>query len=79
MSVKQHRVMFGAALWVTRAFGCMLIALAILGIPQVQFLTGRLAVGFGLLSSLALGLSGVAWLVGVKFFLQFFDRYLSRN
>ena len=25
------------------------------------------------------GLVGIAWLFGVKFFLLFFDRYLSRN
>jgi len=55
-----------------RAFGWILIALAILGMPQMRFLTGRLAVSFGVLSSLALGLAGVAWLVGVKLFLLFF-------
>jgi hypothetical protein len=79
MSVKQERLVFSTALRTTRAFGWILIALAILGIPQMQFLTGRLAVSFGLLSSLVLGLAGIAWLVGVKLFLIFFDRYLSRN
>ncbi|MGA7794535.1 MAG: hypothetical protein WCA19_15985 [Candidatus Acidiferrales bacterium] len=79
MSANQHRLVFSSALRTSRAFGWILIALAIFGMPQMQFLTGRLAVSFGLLSSLALGLAGVAWLVGVKFFLLFFDRYLSRN
>jgi hypothetical protein len=45
----------------------------------MRFLTVRLAVGFGLLSSLVLALAGIAWLVGVKSFFHFFDRYLSRN
>ena len=79
MSAKQKRLVFTTALWIARAFGWILIAVAMLGIPQMQFLTGRLAVSFGLLSSLVLGAVGIAWLVGVKFFLQFFDRYLSRN
>jgi hypothetical protein len=38
-----------------------------------------MAASFGLLSSIALGLAGVAWLVAVQLFLRFFDRYLSRN
>jgi hypothetical protein len=78
-SAKQERLIFRTALWTTRAFGWILIGLAILSIPPMRFLTGRLAVSFGLLSSLALGLVGIAWLVGVKSFLHFFDRYLSRN
>jgi hypothetical protein len=79
MSAKQERLVFSTTLRASRAFGWILIALAILGMPQMRFLTGRLAVSFGVLSSLALGLAGVAWLVGVKLFLLFFDRYLSRN
>jgi hypothetical protein len=79
MSAKQERIVFSTALRITRAFGWILIALAILGIPQMQFLIGRLVVSFGLLSSIMLGLAGIAWLVGVKLFLLFFDRYLSRN
>jgi hypothetical protein len=79
MSAKQERIVFGTALWISRAFGCILIALAILGIPQMQLLLGRLAVSFGVLSSIMLGLAGIAWLIGVKLFLLFFDRYLSRN
>jgi hypothetical protein len=79
MSVKQERFVFSTALRITRAIGWILIALAILGRPQMQFLTGCLAVSFGLLSSLVLGLAGIAWLVRVRLFLLFFDRYLSRN
>ena len=79
MLVKQERIVFSTALWITRAFGWILIAVAILGIPQMQFLIGRLAASFGLISSVILGLAGIAWLVGVKLFLFFFDHYLSRN
>jgi hypothetical protein len=79
MLAKQHRVVFSTALQVVRVFGWLLIALAILGIPRMQFLTGRLAVHFELVSTVMLGLAGIAWLVGVKLFLRFFDRYLSRN
>ncbi len=56
-----------------------MISLAILGIPGMRSLTGHLAVSFGLLSSLALGLAGIARLIGVELFLRFFDQYLSRN
>jgi hypothetical protein len=79
MSAKQERLIFSTTLRMTRILGWILIGLAILSIPQMRFLTGRVAVGFGLLSSLVVGLVGIAWLVGVKSFLQFFDRYLSRN
>jgi hypothetical protein len=79
MLVKRERIVFSTALRMTRAFGWILIALAILGIPQMQFLIGRLAASFGLISSIMLGLAGIVWLVGVNLFLHFFDRYLSRN
>jgi hypothetical protein len=79
MSAKKQRLVFGVVVWVTRTFGWILIALAILGLPQMRSLTGRLAVGFGLLASVALGLAGVAWLIGIEWFLHFFDQYLSRN
>jgi hypothetical protein len=79
MSGKPKRLVFGVALWVARTMGLILIIVAIRGLPQMRFLTGRLAAGFGLIMSLALGLAGVAWLVGVQVFLRFFDRYLSRN
>jgi hypothetical protein len=79
MSGKPNREVFGVVLWVTRIVGLILIALAILGLPQMRFFTGRLATSFGLIMSLALGLTGVVWLFGVQVFLHFFDRYLSRN
>jgi hypothetical protein len=79
LAAKHERIAFSTALWVTKTFGWLLIVLGILGFPQMRFLTGRLAVSFGLLSSLALVLAGIVWLLGVKFFLRLFDRYLSRN
>ena len=79
MRAMQHRIVFRTALRIARVFGWILIALAILGMPQMEFLTGRLAVSFGLLSSLVLGAAGIVWLVGTKLFVLFFDRYLSRN
>jgi hypothetical protein len=79
MSAKPKREVFGVVLILTRATGLILIALAILGLPQMRFLTGRLASSLGLIMSVALGLTGVVWLVGVQIFLHFFDHYLSRN
>lgn len=79
MSAKPKRQVLGVVVRVTRAMGLILIVLAILGLPQMRFLTGRLAVSFELIMSVALGLAGVAWLVGVQLFLRFFDEYLSRN
>lgn len=79
MSGKPNRQVFGAVLWVARIVGWILIALAILGLPQLRNLTGRFALSFGLIMSVVLGLTGVAWLLAVQAFLHFFDRYLSRN
>jgi len=74
----KRRIM-GAWVWAARFFGVGLIALGILGLYPLRFLTGRLAFSFGVISGVALMLVGVAWLVGVRLFLRFFDQYLSRN
>jgi hypothetical protein len=79
MPARKERLVFGAVIWVTRTFGWILIVIAVLGLPQLRSLTGRLASSFGLITSVALGLAGVAWLIAVQLFLRFFDRYLSRN
>ena len=79
MPARKERLVFGAVIWVTRTFGWILIVIAVLGLPQLRSLTGRLAESFGLITSVALGLAGVAWLIAVQLFLRFFDRYLSRN
>jgi hypothetical protein len=79
MAEKPKREVFGIALRVSRAMGLVLIVIAILGLPQMRFLTGRFAGSFGIMISVVLGLAGVLWLVAVQVFLRFFDRYLSRN
>jgi len=73
------RPVIGILKMVARILGWLLIVLAILGLPQMRFLTGSLEGSFRLLSSLALVFAGIAWLVAVELFLRFFDQYLSRN
>ena len=77
MAVKRRII--GVIIVVARVLGWLFIALAILGLPQMRFLTGRLASNLGLLSSVALVVAGIAWLVAVELFIRFFDQYLSRN
>jgi hypothetical protein len=77
MAAKRRAI--GAVIVVARILGWLLIALAILGLPQMRFLTGSLAGIFRWLSSLALVLAGIAWLVAVELFIRFFDQYLSHN
>lgn len=72
-AMRQHRGLRMIVLG-SRAIGWILIALAILNLPQIQ-----LAAGLRLLMSVALGVLGVAWVVGLELFLGFFERYLSRN
>lgn len=74
-----RRSAIGTIVVVARILGCLLIILAILGLPQMRFLTGSLEGNFRLLSSLALVFAGIAWLVAVELFLRFFDQFLSRN
>ncbi len=73
------RPVIGIFKMVARIVGWLLIVLAILGLPQMRFLTGSLEGSFRLVSSLALVIAGVAWLVVVELFLRFFDGYMSRN
>jgi hypothetical protein len=75
----RKRGVIGTIIIVARILGCILIVLAILGLPQMRFLTGRLEGSFRLLSSFALVFAGIAWLVAVELFLRFLDQYLSRN
>jgi hypothetical protein len=73
------RPVMGIIALVARFLGWFLVVLAILGLPQMRFLTGRLEGTFRLLSSIALVFAGIAWLVVIELFLRFFDQYLSRN
>lgn len=78
MSYKHNRRMFRHIVYLSRAVGWILIALAILSVPQIGAFTW-LAGDFRLLSSLVLGLLGIACVIGLELFLHFFDQYLSRN
>jgi hypothetical protein len=64
--------------WVVRATGWVLIALAIFNVLPFRFV-GPQGGSFKLLSSLTLGLLGIACLVGLELFLHSFDRNFSRN
>jgi len=73
------RPVIGTFKMAARIVGWLLVVLAILGLPQMRFLTGSLEGSFRLLSSLALVFAGIAWLVAVELILKFFDQYMSRN
>jgi hypothetical protein len=73
------RRVLGMVVVIARAIGCALIVLAILSLPQFRFIAERLREGVDTLSSVALGVVGVLWLVAVESFLRFFDHFLSRN
>jgi hypothetical protein len=77
MAVKRR--LMGNVIIVARILGGILMALAILDVPQMQFLPVALANTFRWISSIALLVAGIAWLVAVQLFIRFFDQYLSRN
>jgi len=77
--VALRRPVIGVLKMVARIAGWLLIVLAILGLPQMRFLTGNLEGIFRVFSSGALVVAGVVWLVLVELFLRFFDQYMSRN
>jgi hypothetical protein len=78
MRGRQNHRALRKIVWGSRALGWILVALAILNIPQIGAMT-RLGGGFRLVSSVALVLLGIAWLAVLELFLHFFDRYLSNN
>ena len=75
----RKRPVIGTLTLVARFLGWLMVVLAILGLPQMRFLTGGLEGTFRLLSSIALVFAGIIWLVAIELFLRFFDQYLSRN
>ena len=79
MPAGNKRVVFGIAVLVTRTIGWILVAIAVLSLPQMRSFLGNLANSLGWVTSLALGLVGALWLIGVEVFVHFFDSYLSRN
>ena len=78
MTVKHERRSLCIIVWGSRAFGWTLIVLAIINSLQIGAVT-HMGGSVKLLSSLALGLLGIAWIVGLELFLRFFDKFLSRN
>jgi hypothetical protein len=73
------RRVLGMMVGIARVMGLVLILLAILSLPEMRFLTAHLREGLGTLSSIALGIVGILWLVAVECFLRFFDQFMSRN
>lgn len=74
-----RRAVIGIASGAARTVGAILLAVSILAMPQMQIVTGRFAAIFQVLCCVALASVAIAWLVGVRVFLRFFDQYLSRN
>ncbi len=63
--------------WLSRSIGWILVAIAI--VNSLQIVVAGLSGSLRLISSVALGVLGVAWIVGLELFLRFFDKFLSRN
>jgi hypothetical protein len=78
MAVKHERRSLRIIVWCSRTLGGTLIGLAIINFLLIGAVTPMWS-SVKLLSSLALGLLGIAWIVGLEVFLKFFDRFLSRN
>ncbi|HKV47028.1 MAG TPA: hypothetical protein VJN69_02970 [Candidatus Acidoferrales bacterium] len=75
---RQRRVLGGLIFW-ARVTGLVLVILAVLDLPGMQFLTGRYTSLFDAVAAIVLLLVGIVWLFGVSFLVRFFDHYLSRN
>jgi hypothetical protein len=78
MTVKHERRSLRIIVWCSRTLGGTLIGLAIINFLLIGAVT-RMGGSVKLFSSLALGLLGIAWIVGLEVFLKFFDRFLSSN
>ena len=78
MANKQQRRTFRSIVWGGRAFGGALIALAVISAPRIDGFA-HLGASTRVFSSLALGLLGILWIIGLELFLRFFDKFLSRN
>jgi hypothetical protein len=75
---KPDRHALRVLVWAARTGGWILIAMALLNALPIAAIP-RLAGSVKLLSSVALGLVGLAWVAAVELFLTFFNRYLSGN
>jgi hypothetical protein len=74
VAAKCERRAFRAIGWGSRVIGWALIALSI-----VSFLEISPSSSLRLVSSVALGLLAIVWIVSLELFLKFFDKFLSRN
>ena len=77
MTGRQQRI-FHPAVWVGRAIGWALLAIAVFGVAEARLLPAVIG-NFRLIPSLALGVVAVVWMAGLELFLHFFDHYLSGN
>lgn len=73
------RPVIGAIVSGARIVGWILIALAVVSLPQMRVFTGRFAATLGLVGSVTLALVGIIWLLGVELFRHFFDEFMSSN
>jgi hypothetical protein len=78
MQGRQNHRALRKIVWISRSLGWILVALAVLNIPQIGAIT-HLGGLFRLVSSVALVVLGILWLLVLELFLHFFDRYLSNN
>jgi hypothetical protein len=78
MTAKHERRALRIIVWGGRAIGWILIAVAIASTLQIGVLT-RMGGSLKLISSVALAVLGVVWIIGLELFLRFFDKFLSRN
>jgi hypothetical protein len=78
MTAKNERRALRIIVWSGRAIGWILIAVAIGSTPQIGVLT-HIGDSLKLISSVALAVLGVVWIIGLELFLRFFDKFLSRN
>jgi hypothetical protein len=74
VAAKCERRAFRTIVWGSRVIGWALIALSIVSFLEISS-SSRLR----LVSSLALGLLAIVWIVSLELFLKFFDKFLSRN
>ena len=75
--INKHGRAFRTIVWGSRALGWILVAIAIGS--SLQIVVAGLPGSLRLISSVALGLLGVAWIIGLELFLRFFDKFLSHN
>lgn len=61
-----RRRIMGGAVVLAKVLGLLLVAVAILGLPQMRSITGRFAPTLEVLPRVGLGLVGIAWLAGVE-------------